>query len=279
MINPINKDIDKWVHPWERERDDWDDLYDRDERYFSILLKGVLSYLNRNIVMYNKSIPHYILHTGKSYMYIEANGYNYSWTSTSGEDMVYHTIPRCIVEMNDIAIPPEELSAPFSRGVYERRSGTTIKGYNADIQRLPIELTITLHYVLDTFNECIVLEQELIDKLVFQKYFNINYLGQLIQCSIEFPNNYAPELNKIDLSSPDPNVKNIQMQLKICSNYPVIDERTEIENTQTVNNSFINRDGLYLNLTDKDPHEADAIITDSKEYGPKYREKQIDKYR
>jgi hypothetical protein len=88
----------------------------------------------------------------------------------------------------------------------------------------------------------------------------------------------APELNKIDLSSPDPNVKNIQMPLKICSNYPIIDERTEMENTKLVQNTMYGN-GLQLNLTDKDPHEEDAIITDSKEYGPKYRERQIDKYR
>ena len=35
-----------WLRPWNLEK--FDDLYNRDERFFSILLKGTISYLNNN---------------------------------------------------------------------------------------------------------------------------------------------------------------------------------------------------------------------------------------
>ena len=40
--------IDKWVRPWDKERTD--DLYQKDERYFSVLIKGILAYLTKNII-------------------------------------------------------------------------------------------------------------------------------------------------------------------------------------------------------------------------------------
>jgi hypothetical protein len=176
---------------------------------------------------------------------MESNGYEYSVTETTGEDSIYMKLPRCIVEISDINIPMEELSAPFSRGNYERRSGNQLQGFNAEIRRLPIEITINMKYYLSNFNETIILLQELIDKLVFQRYFNITYLGKVVQCSIEFPANYNPELNKIDMSSPEPTQRNITLDIKICTNYPLIDTRTEIP-TDKVIAQFGHDVDLYL---------------------------------
>jgi hypothetical protein len=199
-------------------------------------------------------------------MYVESNGYEFSWNETTGEDGMYMEMPRCIVELGDISIPFEELSNPFSRGVYERMSGTEIKGYNADIRRLPIEINISLKYVLSNFNESIILAQELIDKIVFQKYFNIVYLGQNIKCSIEFPNSTRIELNKIDMTSNETNQKNINLDLKICSNYPQINEKSEIPNSvgisKLVYNSgvFGHNDEKINNPDTKSPDKDKKII-------------------
>jgi len=257
--NVVNRDIEKWIRPWDTEQ--FDDLYNRDERFFSILIKGLISWLNRNIVLYGKPINHFIFNTGSSYMYVEKNGYKFKWCETTGEDQMYMHMPRCLIEIEDINIPMEELTQPFVRGNYERRSGNDIKGFNAEIHRLPIELSINLKYVLSNFNEQIILLQELLDKIVFQKYFNITYLGQVIECSIEFPGNTNPEINKIDMSSPEVNQKNINLNVKICSNYPIINIESEIANTQIIS-QFKGSVKMY----DISPNDPDAYLQDNEKY-------------
>ena len=249
METVYNKKIDKWVRPWEIER--FDNLSVRDERYFSILVKGCLGWLTRHIKMYNKPIKHFIFNTGSSYMYVEANGYYNSWVETTGEDYMYMQTPRCIATLQEISIPTEELSSPFIRGNYERYSDDgQIKGYNAEMRRLPIEMTIQLQYILSNFNESIILIQELFDKLVFQRYFKITYLGQHIQCSIEFPNNASLPQKKIDLASTEDNHRTIEISIKLNSTYPIINQDTEINASQIIS-SF---DSSIKTLTDKEQY-------------------------
>lgn len=257
MNNVFNAERENWIRPWEQEK--FDDLYNRDERFFSLVIKGLLSWLNRNIVLYNKSIKHFVFNTGSSYLYIESNGYEYTLSETTGEDTMYMTLPRCIIELTDVGIPMEELTAPFSRGNYERRSGNQLQGYNAEIRRLPLELTINLKYYLSNYNEILILLQEIFDKLIFQRYYNITYLGKILQCSIEFPANMNPEINKIDMSSPDPNQRNITFDIKVCTNYPVIDERTAIP-TNKVIGTFGQDTSLYKNNTKTDNVKKGEII-------------------
>lgn len=232
MQNLVNKETERWVHPWNAEK--FDNLFDRDDRYFSVLLKGALSWLTRNIVLYDKPINHFIFNSGSSYMYVESNGYKYSLNEVSGEDQMYMKMPRCVVEMENVSIPTEELTQPYVRGTYERIVGNEIVGMNAEMRRLPIEMSIKLHYVLSNFNESIVLLQEIVDKLVFNKYFRITYLGQTLQCSIDWPTEQSIEINKIDMTSSDKNQKSIEFSLKISSSYPQIDERTEGRNDSII---------------------------------------------
>lgn len=232
MTKVFNRSNEPWKRPWNVKK--FDDLYNRDERFFSIVVKGMLSWLNRNIVLYDKSINHFIFNTGSSYLYMEDTGYEYNLSETTGEDTLYMTLPRCLVELADISFPQEELTSPFARGNYERRSGNMLCGYNAEIRRLPIELSINLRYYLSNMNESLILMQELVDKLIYQQYYNISYLGQVIQCSIEFPVNVNPEFNKIDLASAEPIQQTITLALKICTNYPLINERTEIPTDKVI---------------------------------------------
>ena len=259
------KTTSNWLRPWNLEK--FDNLYDRDERYFAVLLKGALSWLTDNIVLYNKPVNHYIYTTGSSCLYVESNGYTFSMNETSGEDYIYMKMPRCVLEIGDINIPTEELSAPFVRGQYERRDGNEIKGYNAQMRRLPIEISLSAKYVLSNFNESIILVQELIDKVSWQQYFNIIYLGQIIQCSLEIDNNYQIQLNKVDMTATDTNQKTIEIQFKLCSNYPSIDERTEVENSkiigQIVTNTNIFQNGDITNSYDKETNiDLDSISTE-----------------
>ena len=233
MSKILDKEKSKWVHPWNIEK--FDNINNRDERFFSLVIKGALSYLTRNIVLYNKPIKHFIFNTGSSYMYVESNEYKFSWNETSGEDQLYMSRPRCVIELGDIVVNNEELTQPHIRGTYERYTeNNNIAGFNAEFTRMPITISLNLTYILSNFNESIVLIQELIDKLLFQRYFTIIYLGQQIRCSLEFPNDFKAEFNKIDMTSTEQNNKSINITLNLCTNYPAFDDRTEISNQATI---------------------------------------------
>lgn len=260
MNNVFNREKEKWIRPWDQEK--FDDLYNRDERYFAILVKGLISWLNRNIVMYNKPINHFIFNTGSSYLYIESNGYEYSVSEVTGEDTIYMSLPRCILEITNIKVPPEELSMPFSRGNYERRNGNQLSGYNAEIQRMPIEMSINAKYYLATFNEEMILAEEIVNKLMFQQYFNITYLGNIIQCSIEFPSDLGIQINKIDMASAEPNQRTIELSLIVCSNYPNINERTEIPTDRVIVTYGVETD-LYKNEKKVDVDKKGKILNNN----------------
>lgn len=226
MAGQLSKTLKPWVRPWNLEK--FDNLFNRDERYFSILLKGALSWFNENMMMYNKPINHFIFTTGSSYMYIESNGYDFKWNETTGEDWMYMQLPRCVVELGSLRIPTEELTSPYSRGTYERMNGDVIQSFNAQIRRLPVELELTFRYYFSNFNECLIFLQEAMDKLLFQKFFRIAYLGETIRCSIEPPQDFNIQISPIDMTSSDPRQRTIELSMKINSNYPLIDENTEI---------------------------------------------------
>lgn len=230
--NTVNRKNKKWLRPWNVKQ--FNDLYNRDDRFFSVLIKGAIGFLNSHIKMYDKPINHFIFNTGSSYMFVESNGYEFSWNETSGEDSMYMELPHCVVELGNISIPQEELSQSFARGNYERKDEDTIKGYNAEIKRLPIEMNLSLHYTFSNFNESIVVLQELFDELVFQRYFSIAYLGQIVRCSIEFPNSTQLEIGKIDFSAAEIVQRNINLDVVICTNYPLINQKTEISSNQVI---------------------------------------------
>lgn len=238
MQNLINKDIDFWERPWNKEK--FDDLYDRDERFFAIVIKGALSWLNSNLLMYNRPIRHFIFNTGSSYLYLENNGYEYTWCETTGEDMMYMETPRCLVKVGSFNVPLEELTAPYVRGEYERISNAPdakgqIVAYNAEMQRLPVEFTLNLNYVFSTFNEAIIFTQELMENVLFQQYFDVIYLGQIIKCSIEINADTNIELQEVDLAGQDVNQRTMSFDIKITTNLPIINTQTESRSSNVIN--------------------------------------------
>lgn len=256
MQNLVNKNTDEWLRPWDLTK--FDNLFDRDDRFFAILIKGMLSWLSRNIVMYGEPINHFIFNTGSSYMYIENNGYEYSLKETSGEDQIYMKMPRCIVEIDNVSIPNDELSQPYVRGVYERIVDNEIVGMNAEMRRIPIDMNVKLRYVLSNFNESIILMQELIDKIIFTKYFSISYLGQLIQCAITFPNEQSISVNKIDMTSTETNQKMIELSVNISAYYPQINTNTEGRNDNIISR-FSNNVCLHPKGLDKESSDDEVV--------------------
>ena len=249
-----------WKRPWQIEK--FNNLSNKDERFFSILYKGLLSWLNRNIILYNKSIKHFIFNTGSSMMYIESNGYDFSqcnWSTTTGEDSIYMERPRCVVTPGNITINTEELSQPHIRGVYEReveRKGSIrTEGMNAELRRIPLSINLELNYILSNFNESIILVEELISKFVFQQYFNIVYLGQQIMCSIELPNDFSINTNKIDMTSNEPNQKIITLNVTLCTSYPKITEPSEIAVNDVIH-KFVHKSILYKDNINNNVQDA-----------------------
>ena len=241
MQNLINKEVDFWERPWNKEK--FDDLYDRDERFFAIVIKGALSWLNSNLLMYNRPIRHFIFNTGSSYLYLENNGYEYTWCETTGENLMYMETPRCLVKVGSFNVPLEELTAPYVRGEYERISNAPdakgqIVAYNAEMQRLPIEFTLNLNYVFSTFNEAIIFTQELMENVLFQQYFDVIYLGQIIKCSIEINADTNIELQEVDLASQDVNQRTMSFDIKITTNLPIINIQTESRSSNIINSSI-----------------------------------------
>lgn len=234
MDNVVNRQIDNWVRPWNIES--FSTLSYKDERFFAILLKGLLSYLNQHIVLYNNPINHFIYNTGTGYLYLEKTGYEYTLTETSNDDEIYHKLPRCIVDIDDFSFDSNELSNPFVSAVYERKSSLSneIKAYTAETRRLPVELSINLKYVLGNFNESIILIEELINKLLYQTYFSITYLGNEIKCSLECPLSNKIEFNKIDMTAKELSTKTIELSCKLCSSYPIINTRTETDASNVI---------------------------------------------
>lgn len=256
MQNLVNKEKERWMRPWNVKK--FDNLFDRDDRFFAVVIKGALSWLTRNIVLYDEPINHFIFNTGSSYMYVEKNGYKYSLSEVSGEDQMYMKMPRCIVEIDNVSIPMEELTQPYVRGTYERIVENDVVGMNAEMRRLPLEISLKLRYVLSNFNESIVLLQEIIDKMVFNKYFKITYLGQTIKCSLDWPTEQSIQLNKLDMTSSDTNQKSIEMSLKLTTSYPQIDERTEGRNDNIIG-QFTNEQCLHPKGIDRKSSDKETI--------------------
>lgn len=256
-------EIPTWIRPWNIEK--FDNLSNKDERFFSIVTKGALSWLTRNIILYNKPIKHFIYNTGASIMYVETNGYEMSWNETTGEDQIYMSRPRCIVSVGDINIDKNELSQPHVRGIYEREvkydKDNRVQGFNAEIGRIPITIQLNLTYVLSSFNESIVLTEELISKFIFQQYFNVVYLGQNIMCSIELPESFHIETNKIDMTSTETNQKTISCSINLCCNYPRINEKTEMSNDNVITNFNYNLNAGNDELTTNVSGLDDNIIS------------------
>lgn len=232
MQNLVNKEEDRWIRPWNKTK--FDDIDIRDERFFALVIKGALSWLNNNLVMYDNPIRHFIFQTGSTYMYVENNGYEYSTCEVTGEDWMTMSTPRCLCTVGSFSIPTEELTSPHTRGTFERMSGDEIVGYNAEFRRMPIEISMTLRYVFSTFNEGLVFVQELFEKTCFQQYFRIAYLGQQVDCSIEMDENTQIQFENPDLAGTNVNQRTMEFDIKICTNLPIFNEKTAVKNSAVI---------------------------------------------
>lgn len=236
--------------------------------YFSILIKGLLLELNKEIKIRNIPIPHIILHTGDDIMYLKNKGYDHSKEpeENTNEDYIYNIVPRCIVNPKGINIPLEQLSSPYSRGIFTIEDQDNIYNISAEFRRLPIKLSVDLKYYVNSYTEMLELMQQIISKLSFIRTYNITYMGQVIKCSYNIPdsldNEYQMEMDGLNTENRN---KTMEFSIEIESNFPVFDNKTVVSTGNIITNC--NRD---LN-----PGISTAYVIQSSKEGVIYHKKNI----
>lgn len=213
------------------------------EIFVKNLLGGVILFLNKNISIRNKRVPHYFISTGDDTLYKELLEYSFDKTylSVTGENFVYSECPRCILDYDSLEPNTSQLSQPFTPGRCVITSPDHDEyEFTAEFRRMPLTLSLKLKYYLDTFHDSLYLQQLILTKLSFVRTFRISYLGQEIECAIKFPENTSIQKNiEVDFGV-DSKEKSIELDLEIISNIPIYNNKTAVESsliiTQSKNN-------------------------------------------
>lgn len=199
------------------------------ELFFSILIKGLMLSLNRDISIRNIPVPHIIVHTGNDIMYLENKGQDHSIEplSISNEDYIYNVTPRCVVIPGGISIAPDQLTNPYILGKLQYENEENIYNFVAEFRRMPVKLEVELKYFTDSYRDMLELVQQIITKLSFIRTFNITYMGQVIKCSYKIPEAFSGEhLTDLDGSTSDDKSQKLSLSLEIESNIPVYSPKT-----------------------------------------------------
>lgn len=224
MITPNEQAV------WDKLRTGDADINDQ-QLFFSILYKGLLHQLNQDIKIRGLVVPHIIINTGDDIMYLEAKGQNAALEplEITNENYVYNTIPRCIVTFGSVAILTDQLTSPYTRGVFNYEADDMIYSFNAEYRRLPLQTTAKLKYYVDSFTDSLQLMQQIMTKLVFIRSFDVTYLGQSIRCSYRIPDTYEPELMlEFDGVTTDSKLRTLEVDLTVETNLPVVYNETII---------------------------------------------------
>lgn len=218
------------------------------ELFFSHIVKGLLLRLDDDISVRGESIPHFILHTGDDNMYLLKKGHNMAIEpyEISNENYIYNSVPRCIVNPSNIDILSDQLTNPYSRGVFQFESEDNIYTLSAEFRRMPIKLNCELKYYVDSFKDYLELIQQIMSKLCFIRTYKIVYMGQNITCSYKIPESLQEEHNmELDGTTTDSKYKTITLSLEIETNFPIFEPRTIVSTTDYI--SKISRKDIDIN--------------------------------
>lgn len=200
--------------------------------FISIVMKGLLHNLNNKISVRGNYIPHFILNTGDDIMYLENKGQDHSIEphEVSNEAFVYTTVPRCNVDMGGIDIPTDQLTNPYTRGNLIVEDEGEMTAFTAEYRRMPMKITVSLKYRLDSFQDMLETTQQIITKMMFIQIFNVSYMGQNIECSYKVPESVSHEKNiEFDGGTTDIKDRIISLDLEVETNMPIYDCKTAIE--------------------------------------------------
>ena len=202
--------------------------------FFGDVIKATILFLNNNIKLRDKRIPHYIMNTGDEVMYRELMGYEYSKTEVTDENFIYNEVPRCIVSVSEMQTVPDQLTQPYVRGVFDVEYDDNVYEFSAEIKRMPIHMTVSLKYYVDSFTDSLALSQYLITNLSYIRTFRFIYMGNEISASITFPDSHSiekPETLQFDSES---RYKIVGIDLQLETNLPIFDTRTCVESSAVI---------------------------------------------
>lgn len=215
--------------------------------FFSILIKGLMGRLDDDISIRNIAIPHIILHTGDDLMYLNVKGQNNSIEpyEVSNEDYVYNIVPRCIVNPSNIDLVPDQITNPYSNGLFQFETEDSIHTLSAEFRRMPIKLSVELKYYVNSYTELLELVQIILSKLAFIRTYNIVYMGQAIKCSYKIPDSFSGEhLMEIDGTTQDNRCKTLTLSIEVESNFPIFSNRTVVSTEYVITKELHNIDLL-----------------------------------
>lgn len=223
--------------------------------FFSILIKGMLQALKKDISVRGVEVPHFILNTGDDTMYLGVKGQDASVEplQISNEEYVYNIKPRCIVQPKGINLVPDQLTSPYSNGVFQYDDGENITSFTAEFRRYPITMVFDLNYYLDTYTDALELVQQVITKLAFIRTFSVEYMGQHIRCSYTVPEAMDAEYNmNIEGNTSEVKDRKISLSLTVETYIPVYDVRTAVQCDHYIRDGVYNIKAGGRNLFDKD---------------------------
>lgn len=203
------------------------------EHFFPILAKGFIYKLNQNLVLRDIKIPHYILNTGDDIMYLEPKGQKQSIEplENSNENFVYSQIPRCMVQPAGINIQTDQLTSPYSYGVFQVEYDDMVYGFRAEFRRMPLVANYSLKYYFDSYTDALHVGQQIITNLAFINNFSIIYLGAKIMCSYKIPEEYNTEfMMEFDGITTDQKTRTLSLDVEVQTNLPVVYPETIIPN-------------------------------------------------
>ena len=197
--------------------------------FFPIVIKGLILKLNEQLSIRGVKIPHYIIHTGDDTMYLSVKGQNASIEplEISNENYVYSSVPRCLVTISGLNLETDQLTSPYSQGHMQYESKDSIYTLTGEFRRVPIKLTVSCKYYVDSWGDVMELSQHIISKLAFIQTYSVSYMGQNIRCSYTIPTSIDNEyMTELDGTTQDNKLRTIELQLEIETNFPVWEHRT-----------------------------------------------------
>ena len=217
------------------------------ELFFLAMIKGMIYDLNKTIKVRDKYVPHFIVNTGDDTMYLMVKGQDQSLEpmETTNEKYVYSCVPRCIVTTGGISIPTDQLTAPYAMGEYQIEHDGKIRTMSSEFRRIPLNMSVTLKYFLDTFTDSLEITQEIISKMAFINVYKFVYMGQVLPASYTLPDSQDIEsILEFDGLSTDSKTRNISIDMTLEGAMPVYFNRAAIPSDKRIN-MYYKDDGLH----------------------------------
>ncbi len=221
--------------------------------FFAAVIKGAIWYLNQSIKIRDKVVPHFILSTGDDIMYRELMNYKYvnsigeeccvcdcscmnssDLSEATGEDFIYNTIPRSIVDVGSMSVSTDQLTQPYVRANFEVEDEGNIREFSAEVMRLPVSLEMNLKYYVDNFSDSLSLIQNIFTDISFVKNYHISYLGQDIICSMKLPDSHTVDKSvEVDFNSENRS-RIVEVAITIETNLPIYNLRSAVETSSVI---------------------------------------------